>query len=76
MPKLFATDSCLSGQCVCRQLLEALLIERELANPKNHTAEKRRVQELLNAGGRLMAEQEQHMEPDMPNFSSGPCGGV
>jgi hypothetical protein len=60
MAQLFHTDFCLSGQCVCRQLLEAMLIERELTDTKNHIAEKHRVIELLNEGGRLMAEQEIH----------------
>ena len=60
MSKLFQTSQCLSGQCVCRCLLEALLIERELSDSKNHITEKHRVIELLNEGGRLMAEQETH----------------
>ena len=60
MPKLFATDFCRSGQCVCRLYMEACLIARELADENNHIAEKRKAEELLREGGRLMAEQDTH----------------
>jgi hypothetical protein len=60
MPQLFHTDFCLSGQCVCRLHMEACLIARELADEKNHIAEKRKAEELLNEGGRLLDEQEIH----------------
>jgi len=75
MPKLFSTDFCLSGQCVCRQFLEAMLIERELADEKNHATEKRRGIELLNEGGRLLAEQDQHREPGPQSYNSGSSEG-
>ncbi len=70
MPKLFSTDFCLSGQCVCRQHMEACLIARELADDKNHAFEKRRVEELLNEGARLLDEQDAHVRLDHP-FSHG-----
>jgi hypothetical protein len=62
MPQLFHTDFCLSGQCVCRQYLEACLIARELSDGKDLREAKRRIVALLNEGGRLLDEQGIHSE--------------
>jgi hypothetical protein len=60
MSKLFCTDFCLSGMCVCRNFTQAAIIEREVSNEKNHMFEKRRAEELLQEARRLFTETEAH----------------
>ena len=60
MSKLFCTDFCLSGMCVCRNFTQAAIISREVSNEKNYVAEKRRAEELLQEARRLFLEIETH----------------
>lgn len=60
MSKLFCSDFCLSGMCVCRNYTEASIIARELSNEKNHVAEKRRAEELLQEARSLFMEIDDH----------------
>jgi hypothetical protein len=60
MPQLFHTDFCMSGQCVCRCLLEKLLQSRNVADRKDQLQANREANELIAEGDRLMTEQEAH----------------
>lgn len=60
MSKLFCSDFCLSGQCVCRNYTQAAIISREVSNEKNYVAEKRRAEELLQEARRLFLEIQTH----------------
>lgn len=56
MPELFTTAQCVSGRCVFRLAVEAMLIARELSDRANGLAEKQRANELLNEASRLLTE--------------------
>ena len=58
--RLFDHPGCKSGQCICREHLLACLIARELSDQHNGTAEKRRADELLAEGARLLDEEGIH----------------
>jgi hypothetical protein len=60
MPKLFQHEGCLSGQCVCRLHMEACLYALAMSDPNNNAMEKRKAQELLQEGFRLLTEQKAH----------------
>jgi hypothetical protein len=52
----FRHEGCLSGRCIYQAHTLACLIERELHDPANGEAERRRASELLAEAARLLAE--------------------
>jgi hypothetical protein len=76
MAQLFHTDFCLSGQCVCREHMEAMIASRSVSDDKDRLALEHKAKDLLCAGMRLMIEQDIHAAHNASQFSSGPSGAV